>query len=829
MRILSFEATNLGRHSHIAADLDDPVVGVLGENGKGKSTVLNGLKYALTGIAPDDKTAHDFVRDGGAHGTMEVMVRFAVRGTIGSITRRVTKSGSASRKLTWEGKEYAAAKEVDAIMADLLGADKRAAVNCVFIPQGDITDVVMGPDTKRELAFQRMLGCAHFSTIAAAAQRQAQLLRSNVTDLSGQISTLNDQLGSVLHEVSVNQDKQAELPNLQGLQSNLQEIVQQLDVIKQHSNCMKLIQDLQARREGIRWPADVLNLQQAQAALEACRMTSQTMHEAILRSSKEQTSLEELVQLHNQMQQAWSRWAQAETAYLGSQPVDDTALAHLQQSLAEARNQEEQLTARRKAHQGWTALVQQEAALTAQQQQLDKALLAAQEEERQLKDKLEYASSNPELELLKLTRTLCLAVLHHPAGDGHQCPLCKSQVAWSKEEQQKHFDTATARLAQLEQQVEEARTSWQTASLHLSRTTKQLQDINTQLTRCTTARQAAEAAQAHHPVADTCMTQMITELSTRIEDLKRQQKQHVALKSEYDQAKALWQSWLEHPKGYEHIRACDPRQAELVLLQLGRDLQQYQQTRAAADERSNMLNQLLTQAGTYDQQIAEAWTSKHLLPQPHAAGEEGLLAMQTQVQETIRQVQDLQASARTLGGMVDSVRKQITDLQAEQNKQDRQLRLADDMDTIANIFGREGIVRAYMDDMYGLLLQTCGPHLDKIGANFCVRKDPQNFLSFEFKRTDEESEWMPQRMLSGGQAVRMALAFLLALHQVLIPEVGLLVLDEPTTHLSKAGREGFRDLLEDMRPVLQRTECQVLVCDHCDEVQSSLDKKIILV
>ena len=114
-----------------------------------------------------------------------------------------------------------------------------------------------------------------------------------------------------------------------------------------------------------------------------------------------------------------------------------------------------------------------------------------------------------------------------------------------------------------------------------------------------------------------------------------------------------------------------------------------------------------------------------------------------------------------------------------------------------------------------------------MNANFTVRKG-SGVLDFEFQRTDEPSEWMPQTQLSGGQRVKMAEAFLLALQEIVIPDVGLLVLDEPTTHLDSASREGFRDMLEDLQDVLQRKECQVIVCDHCSEILPALQKKVLL-
>lgn len=73
--------------------------------------------------------------------------------------------------------------------------------------------------------------------------------------------------------------------------------------------------------------------------------------------------------------------------------------------------------------------------------------------------------------------------------------------------------------------------------------------------------------------------------------------------------------------------------------------------------------------------------------------------------------------------------------------------------------------------------------------------------------------------LSGGQKVRLSIAFLLAVQQLVIPDLGFLVLDEPSTHLDEEARENLKELLINLGQQLEASDTQILVCDHAKELE----------
>jgi exonuclease SbcC len=85
-------------------------------------------------------------------------------------------------------------------------------------------------------------------------------------------------------------------------------------------------------------------------------------------------------------------------------------------------------------------------------------------------------------------------------------------------------------------------------------------------------------------------------------------------------------------------------------------------------------------------------------------------------------------------------------------------------------------------------------------------------LAFEFVRLDRADEvWLPQNRMSGGQKVRLAVATLRAIHALVMPNVGLLVLDEPTTHLDD---DAVRSMAEMLKKIGDEGTLQMVVCDH---------------
>ena len=154
-------------------------------------------------------------------------------------------------------------------------------------------------------------------------------------------------------------------------------------------------------------------------------------------------------------------------------------------------------------------------------------------------------------------------------------------------------------------------------------------------------------------------------------------------------------------------------------------------------------------------------------------------------------------------------------------------RLIDDLTVVKQLLMRNGVPLAFMNDVFTKITGMVQEMLQCMGANFSVLPDPDRPCSFVFVRTDNDSQFeMMQEQLSGGQAIRLALALLLSCQQVILPEVGLLVLDEPSSHIDSEGVENMRDLFLSMQSILRNSDMQVVMVDHNEKLMVAFDKMI---
>lgn len=171
-------------------------------------------------------------------------------------------------------------------------------------------------------------------------------------------------------------------------------------------------------------------------------------------------------------------------------------------------------------------------------------------------------------------------------------------------------------------------------------------------------------------------------------------------------------------------------------------------------------------------------------------------------------------------------RERLAAAEADRDKVKKINETAKNLRLIADMLSREGLPAAFMQEVFSQLTLMVQYFLSQMEANFTVRVDETRPCSFLFQ--NEDGYELPQESLSGGQAVRLALAMLLSAQRLILPEVGLLILDEPTSHVDADGVENMRMLFQNIATVLQNAGMQLIVVDHNPALQSGFVKSIML-
>ncbi len=155
--------------------------------------------------------------------------------------------------------------------------------------------------------------------------------------------------------------------------------------------------------------------------------------------------------------------------------------------------------------------------------------------------------------------------------------------------------------------------------------------------------------------------------------------------------------------------------------------------------------------------------------------------------------------------------------------------LINDLSMLKDSFSRKGFASKFIQAKFEQLIAVTKENLNKLSVQFEIDQDPGKPLSFLFKRHDNGNDnWLPQKLMSGGQRVRLCLAFIMAIQQVLVPNLGFLLLDEPSNHMDETGADDLRDFLIRIRPELEAKNMQLIVCDHNKSITSAQTKFIEL-
>lgn len=829
MQIKRVTLQNFGRHASLDFDMGAPVVGVLGENGSGKSTLLEAIRYCFTGTLRDN--ANTYMRDDGKHGAAVVEMEFVKDGVPGKITRRITKTTS-SRTLTWgDAAPITSVKEVDAAMRDILNADKRSVVGCVFVRQGELDKVLFGDKAERERNFLRMVGCAHLELVAKTAAQQAAILRADSKDngplmleLATQLEERASRFRDLTRELDGLPDQSVLLASLLQHRQALLAITQQEAVKEAAERALKELiataQTPEAFLASLRSDAETIGVQ-----VTNCNMLLTQYRDSLTGLEALEGNYWSMLRAHQALEAAAAEVSKAppdQTQELEKRRADYQIAFH--KTMASKTLLEHTINFHTWTERSKLKVLELDS-FQNDLQEADSKVAAVERAASILRE-------DPKIGLLRLQVNL-LEPLSTGKHDLQACPLCRSSTAHldpaaitgmlksAKEEISRY----TAELQELEARVLQTKKASQTAAGKVIRVQNEAQVFEAQLKGLPEVIFLTKEAQQ----AET--DQLVAELAALEQTGKQLSANQTLRQSALDahtRAHGAFETWRQRPD-YVQIANFIPAQAADMRRTLVENTTHAQQevaqlqTQLTTLQRSIAnLESAITTAGRANVSLAQA--RQHIQNAMSLQDTEQQIATLTSAQQAREQrmavYQEVQQDIRNL-------QAKQADLEIQQQAFTKKLAKADEMDVLVQTFGKDGIASRYLDALYGNLMQVVIPHLSHMGANFTVRKG-EGPLSFEFQRLDEPSEWMDQVKLSGGQRVKMDIAFLLALQQVIIPDVGLLVLDEPTTHLDEESREGFRDTLEQLQGLLQRTECQVIVCDHCREILPALQRVVRL-
>ncbi len=192
MKLISIYIENFRQHLATRIDFQDGVTAIVGQNGSGKTTILEAIAWALYGspaVRENNSTVRSTASDGGAK--VNVALTFELSGQTYTIKRRMDSSGGTTiAALEQNGQVIRKGqKEVSEALARMLGMDYRAFFNSFFTAQKDLEFMSRMEGPARAAAISKMLG---YERITKAREKVVVERRQLDANIEGLMQGLGD-------------------------------------------------------------------------------------------------------------------------------------------------------------------------------------------------------------------------------------------------------------------------------------------------------------------------------------------------------------------------------------------------------------------------------------------------------------------------------------------------------------------------------------------------------------------------------------------------------------------------------------------------------------
>jgi DNA repair exonuclease SbcCD ATPase subunit len=743
MKIKSLTLKNFGIHRQLEFKTDGkPVVGLLGKNGSGKSTILESIKYALTGEM--EGKLEEAVTVGHKKGYVELVIdkgddEITIRREVGKTPKRLLKR---------KGKKITSAKDIDIALEEMLSVDKKAMSNACFLRQGSLNDLLFGTESAREQLFIKLVNLSFCDRYGSIIDTKVKNISAGVEDLN----TLIDEVGR-----------------------------QRMDSVVEK----ELLEKQLKRTVNYERPISLVS-------------ENQSLEEIINSTSSEITNLENAVSVGK--------------VNLGNLLVGNntTSRSQLEEKLSKLRNDHTALLEEK------TKLIEQKNLQVRYNNALEDITIAKkslEESQASLSDNMDSLAklTPPDIKIGELTEKLGILsqeikrraewLNYHNSEEsecnGANCIFCGQELknnltAADFEKLQQVFEDMVTEKAEIEIQLETDK-----KDLEFYEELKYKYATTIEIEKTNIARLNEEFSKA---------TKNIETLS-----------QGAVLKNqEFDAS---------------HINI----QSEKLLndiSKLEKDL-----SKVIEIESTSITNEslLLTKKASLDAKYTKLQSNKkqidQLLVELELEGFMGVSDEKLKQELDFRQKDHNEAGGRykQASQNFDKINERYVELQSRVTDNESRMSVVDELKYIKEILSRKGLPRRYIEYKFDKLVVLTANNLAILNADFTVAKDESKYLSFTFDRFDGEDQVvLPMNRLSGGQKVRLCIAFLLAVQHELVPDIGFQTFDEPSTHLDEEGVERLCAMFKSLQELLKCIDHQVWVCDHNPLLEESFNTTLRL-
>ncbi len=191
MRLISLEITNFRVIKQARLNFPDKVIGIIGRNGSGKSSIIEAISWALYGNQAA-RTGRDEIKASyaGASENCEVALEFSVNDEQYRVVRRLVGRNQQAEAQLWRGDapESVGVNETNRYTAELLGLDWRGFLSSFLARQQELNALSDLQPSKRRDHIAGMLGIERLDKAIGRVKDDSRLSAARVDVLDRQLS-----------------------------------------------------------------------------------------------------------------------------------------------------------------------------------------------------------------------------------------------------------------------------------------------------------------------------------------------------------------------------------------------------------------------------------------------------------------------------------------------------------------------------------------------------------------------------------------------------------------------------------------------------------------
>lgn len=184
MTLESLKLQNFKLYASYEITFESGLCGILGRNGRGKSTIFDGVFFALYG---ENRTDKKLIPTAGSDGNVKVELNFEIEGKNYTAIREFRGKALTAYATLKEGDEsiVTGAREVTSAVTKLLGMGKEAFLHTVFASQKELTALSSMKNDERKAMMRRLLGLEKIDKIEEMIREELRELNRDIKSASG--------------------------------------------------------------------------------------------------------------------------------------------------------------------------------------------------------------------------------------------------------------------------------------------------------------------------------------------------------------------------------------------------------------------------------------------------------------------------------------------------------------------------------------------------------------------------------------------------------------------------------------------------------------------